>query len=905
MSDKSIPFSDDELKEALSEDTGFRKLLDTLPINAADEIRFLATNPSLVSSLFKLLPQSYREEVERIFSVIFKAPGEATRLFHEARFFECRTRLLDAINIFQNKPETGWGNLDRAVHFQAMRAQALLYNLLAEVEDTLGNTETAGHAYAHALELAEETGDEDTMAKCRLGLGNYHSQRGDYQTALQYLEQSLRITENLHLTEGQPDRWRLRQKILGSLSALCDELGEKDRASEYAMTAIDLCEEQGDMQTLAVSMNNFGCLLMGDQNFGEAERVLEIALNLAMEKENQRLQPLILCNIAIAQLMQFRENADMETVRECLGEALRMAEETGSLNQKALAMHILGHASRSEGDTDTARDWYLDAVKIYRKIGARSDEAATLLHLGEVLKDDAGDLEGACVTLRQSIDIYENIRGRLKRETHRISFAESKIEPYAMIVDCLVRLGRLDEAFHYVERSKSRAMLDFLDARLRQEQLLQTDSEAYRRALEVLKEMDELRRNLEEQNRRREAPDNDEPQRAHGVDWDNVPQDLMNELFEKESSFQDAYARLSAQDPEKASLVGVMPIDINQILDRIGEGTLLLELYQTDKELLVFCAAQHESIKHLAIDLSISEASEFVWHTVMRLKESQTYDVRSHEYIREVRKPLSEMFTRLIRPLAGIISRYRRVIILPHLFWHYFPFHALINPEEKVYLCDMIEVGYCASASVLHLCMQNNRTGRSRALIMARNNGDLPHADREADLLAAAFHPDCCLYQGSDAHLGRVKEGSYDLLHLACHGEFNQDMPFLSGIDMPPDECQDRGAYLLDFFRMQLECNQVALSACNTGLSRFTSADELTGLSRGLFYAGAASVMLSLWAVPDKSTSYLMENYYWHYARNQQTKTRALQLAMQAVKAKPEYSHPHFWAPFVVMGDWR
>ena len=74
---------------------------------------------------------------------------------------------------------------------------------------------------------------------------------------------------------------------------------------------------------------------------------------------------------------------------------------------------------------------------------------------------------------------------------------------------------------------------------------------------------------------------------------------------------------------------------------------------------------------------------------------------------------------------------------------------------------------------------------------------------------------------------------------------------------------------------------------------------------QGLLYAGVASVLLSLWQVSDESTCYLMENFYWHYVINRQTKTKALQLAMQAVKAGKEYAHPYYWAPFVIMGDWR
>jgi len=88
-------------------------------------------------------------------------------------------------------------------------------------------------------------------------------------------------------------------------------------------------------------------------------------------------------------------------------------------------------------------------------------------------------------------------------------------------------------------------------------------------------------------------------------------------------------------------------------------------------------------------------------------------------------------------------------------------------------------------------------------------------------------------------------------------------------------------------------------------MSQITGADEIIGLSRGLFYAGAAAVMLSLWQVADKSTCLLMENFYRQYVKNGKTKTSSLQLAMQAIKDNEEYAHPYYWAPFVVMGDWR
>lgn len=109
---------------------------------------------------------------------------------------------------------------------------------------------------------------------------------------------------------------------------------------------------------------------------------------------------------------------------------------------------------------------------------------------------------------------------------------------------------------------------------------------------------------------------------------------------------------------------------------------------------------------------------------------------------------------------------------------------------------------------------------------------------------------------------------------------------------MPPTKDADRNTFLLDFFNMEMSCSQITISACESGLGIFTSADEIIGLSRALFGSGASSLLLSLWKMADESTLYLMQNYYGHYVDKRQCKTRALQLSMQAVKARPEYAHP-------------
>jgi CHAT domain-containing protein len=97
----------------------------------------------------------------------------------------------------------------------------------------------------------------------------------------------------------------------------------------------------------------------------------------------------------------------------------------------------------------------------------------------------------------------------------------------------------------------------------------------------------------------------------------------------------------------------------------------------------------------------------------------------------------------------------------------------------------------------------------------------------------------------------------------------------------------DRNAYL------------VTLSGCATGMNFVAAGDELLGLQRGLFCAGATTLLLSLWDVHDQSTLQLMQHFYREFIRTSQTAS-ALQRAMQELRQ--QNPHPYFWVPFVLVG---
>jgi CHAT domain-containing protein len=98
--------------------------------------------------------------------------------------------------------------------------------------------------------------------------------------------------------------------------------------------------------------------------------------------------------------------------------------------------------------------------------------------------------------------------------------------------------------------------------------------------------------------------------------------------------------------------------------------------------------------------------------------------------------------------------------------------------------------------------------------------------------------------------------------------------------------------------------NLVTLSACETALSKIQGGDDLVGLSRGFIYAGTPSLLATLWEVDDQSTSILMEHFYKNWLKGM-SKSVALRQAQITLKQIPQYSHPSFWAPFVMIGDWR
>jgi CHAT domain-containing protein len=264
---------------------------------------------------------------------------------------------------------------------------------------------------------------------------------------------------------------------------------------------------------------------------------------------------------------------------------------------------------------------------------------------------------------------------------------------------------------------------------------------------------------------------------------------------------------------------------------------------------------------------------------------------------------LHQLHQLLLAPLLDDLRPYRKFIIVPHDVLHYLPFHAFYDGAH--YLVEQHEISYLPGASLLRDCRET-KPATTGAFIYGHSwYGKLPNAVNEAGAIASLF--------GATAHTEEAFQpaqlqsllGDRRLIHFATHSDFRADNPLFSGLVVG-----DGWLTTLDVFNLRLRASLVTLSGCQTGRNVLRGSDELIGLMRAFLSAGAASLVLSLWAVEDQATAYWMETFYRNLAAGS-TKGAALRAAqLQLIQGagtaeapSTAWDHPYFWAPFFLVGD--
>lgn len=204
----------------------------------------------------------------------------------------------------------------------------------------------------------------------------------------------------------------------------------------------------------------------------------------------------------------------------------------------------------------------------------------------------------------------------------------------------------------------------------------------------------------------------------------------------------------------------------------------------------------------------------------------------------------------------------------------------------------------------------SNTGAPAQGLMLARLNGTRAEAEGIATLTKANGGQAEMLFDlnANEAALQTRDLKNLRVLHIATHGLLNADRPQFSGVVLSLVGNKSGDGFLRtdEIFNLKLGSPLVMLSACETGLGKEKRGEGVIGLTRAFMYAGAPTVGVSLWSVSDNSTALLMTDFYKRMLSGPgMPPAAAMRGAQQGMIAGKKYSAPFYWAPFVLVGEWR
>jgi CHAT domain-containing protein len=253
---------------------------------------------------------------------------------------------------------------------------------------------------------------------------------------------------------------------------------------------------------------------------------------------------------------------------------------------------------------------------------------------------------------------------------------------------------------------------------------------------------------------------------------------------------------------------------------------------------------------------------------------------------------LDALHEELIAPVRKLLDA-RHLVVVPHDFLHYLPFHALRAGGR--YLIDDFTVSYAPSGSIFAHCQTLPTATDGRTLILGFPDERTPYIVDEIRAVAEASSRPTVLLGSSATRKALTELGpGCSVVHIATHGYFRRDNPMFSAVRLG-----DSYLSLYDLYRLKLPVGLVTLSACATGSSVVVEGDELLGLVRGLLCAGAHSLLVTLWDVQDRATAEFMKAFY---SRLREIGDPARSLRHAMLSLRETHPHPYYWAPFVWTG---
>jgi CHAT domain-containing protein len=820
---------------------------------------------------------------------------------------------------------------------------------IGDVYDDLDDKRKALEYFERALPIQREVGDRKGEAETLDGFGVVYDERGEEQKALGYYEQALPIRQAVGDRAGEA-------VTLSHIGDLYANLGDEQKALRYYEQALPIHRAVGDRFDEAVTLRSIGRVYAAPGDKQDKQKALgyyEQALSTQQAVGDRSGEAETLDSIGQA----YDKLGDRQKALDCLGQALAIDRELVDRWREAVTLGHIGKVYSNLGERQQALEHYEQALPLHQAVGDRSGEAKT----NENLMREWNALSKPRLAIfygKQAVNLYQQLRANIRGLPRELQHGYLKTVggAYRSLADILIAQGRLSEAQEVLGLLKQEEYLEFVrrdpseaPSRDSRSNSAPIEAEWHRRYAAIADQVVELGRRRGELERKsvRTAEEDAELARLDadlevaGKAYQGFLAELAKELGTNDSR---VYQVKEAQ--------GLM-----EVVRELGAGTVVL-----------YTLVGEKSLRIILITPEVEKAGEYpIAKAELTRKVRAFHEALRHP--RQDPRPLAqELYRIVVGPIAKDLEQAGAQTLMWSLdgVLRYLPIAAL--HDGKTYLLERYRSVVFTPASNAHLKDQPTARWRGVGLGVSRAIGvfrALPGVPFELrgifrdERSSAGVIPGTVLLDEAftiEAMKTAIRQG-VSLVHVASHFHFvpgNETESFLLLGD------RDKTKNHLTLGQVRASANLfggvelLTLSACETAVGGEADGAEVEGFAVEADGAevegfavlaqrqGAKSVLATLWPVDDESTSLLMREFYkLREAPPGTAKAEALRQAQLALlhgrirltsdeaaergldlpnarSAKPgsrlprftrdpeaPYAHPYFWAPFILIGNWR
>ncbi len=814
----------------------------------------------------------YYNQALPIFRAVEKRNGEATTLNNIGKVYSDLGEKQKALQYYNQALP-----LRRAVEDRGGEATTL--NNIGKVYSDLGEKQKALQYYNQALPLYREVGDRDGEATTLGNIGGVYDDLGENQKALQYYNQALPLFRAVENRNGEAT-------TLGNIGGVYDDLGENQKALQYYNQALPLFSAVGNRNGEAITLNNIG---FAYDFLGENQK--------ALQYYNQALAIL-------------RAVGDRGKEAESLGNLAKLEHEQGNLQaslkhiESAIAIIEELRGTYTNQDLKTT---YFSTVQGYYKF-----------YIDLLMEQHKKNPSQGYDALAINISERSRARGLIELLAQANAKLSKNVDPKFIAQEKELQLKR---------QAQEKILVQLINQdQPPKDSIQKTETEIQN----IINQQKQLKALIRAQNPERDKLTNPEPLKLPEIqqqlDKDTV---LLQYSLGNERSYLwlvtptslTSYELPKGEEIEKIAsrfhsglATNTLPIDSAQKLSEVILKPVKDKL--AGKRLVIVADGVLQQIPFAALhDLTYQPQSNKKYSKQnqkdssctnsggLRICQDNNTPNEKNDY-----QPLFVNHEIVNLPSASTIAIQREKIA-----------DRKIAPKKIAILADPVynsdDERVTSKAQTLSPELELERSALKRSAKSLNRNGwiPLPNTKIEAqEILKLVPSTDTLQAFSFDANYNWATSknlNQYQILHFATHGFVNPDQPELSGIvlSLVNKDGQQIPGYLrlADLFEQDYPAELIVLSACETGLGKDVSGEGIVGLTRGLMYAGAARVALSLWQVDDKGTSVLMQEFYKQMLQENLTPTQALRAAQRKLWSNPEWRSPYYWAAFTLQGEWK